>query len=181
MMKEIWLFGFAIIFFASMTFYNSVLAIRKKESFVPAIISFLMTLAVFFFFMEMPVFGFLFFTAGLLLAVAKSSNFSKIHEEKILNELEKIDCKTSIKINDFLTWNAWAKIIVKYGAKRAALFYTFFIVSIGSMIWLVFGLIYPGFFKLTSWLTYFAVTLLFFYYDFSKIFRKALTKAKTDE
>ncbi len=180
-MKEIWLFGFGMIFFASMTLYNLVLATKRKGSFIPAIISFLMTLAVFFSFMEMPVLGFLFFIAGLLLAVVKSSKLSKIREEKILNELEKIDCKTSIRINDFLTWKAWAKIIVKYGAKRAALFYTFFVVLIGTMIWLVFGIIYPGFLKLTSWLTYFAVILLLFYYDFSKIFAKALIKVKTNE
>ena len=126
MMKEILLLG--IGFFAFMTVYNLIVAIRRKEGFTPTIVAFLMTLATLFIFFEQVLYGILCFCTMVIVAVAKHSEALNIRKERISKELEKINSKEHpVKLRDFLTRKGWVKIIVKYGAKKAAMFYTLFV------------------------------------------------------
>ena len=138
MMKEILLLG--IGFFAFMTVYNLIVAIKRKEDFTPTIVTFLMTLATLFIFFEQVLYGILCFCTMVIVAVAKHSEALNIREEEISKELERIDSKGQpIKLRDFLTWKSWAIIIVKHGAKKAAMFYALFVAICMTLIWMFFG------------------------------------------
>ena len=181
MMKEILLLG--IGFFAFMTVYNLIVAIRRKEGFTPTIVAFLMTLATLFIFFEQVLYGILCFCVMVIVAVAKHSEALNSREERISKELEKIDSKEPIKLWDFLTftWNGWVKIIVKHGAKKAAMFYALFVAICVTLIWMLLRIIFPDDMHLNlSWLVIFIVTFsAFFYYDFSKAFERALKGVKS--
>ena len=180
MMKEILLLG--IGFFAFMTVYNLIVAIRRKEGFTPTIVAFLMTLATLFIFFEQVLYGILCFVAMVIVAVVKHSEGSKIREERISKELEKIDSKEQrVKLRDFLTWKSWAIIIVKHGAKKAAMFYTLFVAICITLIWVLLRIFFPEDMQpQPSWLIGFIVTFCaLFYYDFSKVFERALKEVKS--
>ena len=174
MMKEILIFG--ILFFALMTVYDLIVSIRRKESFMPAIVGFFMTLVALLIFFEQFLYATLFFIALVIVAVVKRSETSKILEGKISQELEKIDSKEPLKLKDFLGWKGWAKIALKHSAKKAAFFYAS-LVAIGIiLIWLLFCVIFPEDVQLGwSWWACFIVTsFTLIYYEYSKIFKKAL-------
>lgn len=174
MMKEILIFG--ILFFALMTVYNLIVSIRRKESFMPAIVGFFMTLVALLIFFEQFLYATLFFIALVIVAVVKRSETSKILEGKISQELEKIDSKEPLKLKDFLGWKGWAKIALKHGAKKAAFFYASFVAIGIILIWLLFCAIFPEDVQLGwSWWACFIVTSsTLIYYEYSKIFKKAL-------
>ncbi|MCK4736164.1 MAG: hypothetical protein KAT65_27165 [Methanophagales archaeon] len=174
MMKEILLLG--IGFFAFMTVYNLIVAIRRKEGFTPTIMAFLMTVATLFIFFEQVLYGILCFVAMVIVAVVKHSEGSKIREGRISKELEKIDSKEPIKLRDFLTWKSWAITIVKHGAKKAAMFYALFVAICITLIWGLLRIFFPEDMQpQPSWLICFIVTFCaLFYYDFSKVFERAL-------
>jgi hypothetical protein len=120
-----------------MTVYNLIVAIRRKEGFTPTFVAFLMTLAMLFIFFEQVLYGVLCFCTMVIVAVAKHSEALNIREEEISKELERIDSKEQpIKLRDFLTftWKSWVKIIVKQGAKKAAMFYALFVAICMTLI-----------------------------------------------
>lgn len=164
-----------------MTVYNLIVSIRRKESFTPTLVAFLMTLATLFIFFEQVLYGILCFCAMAIVAIAKHSEALNIREEEISKELERIDSKATIKLRDFLTWKGWAIIIMKHGAKKAAMFYASFVAICITLIWMFFGIIFPeDVHRILSWLVIFIVTFsAFFYYDFSKVFKRALKEVKS--
>jgi len=180
MIKGILLFGIGC--FAFMTVYNLIVAIRRKEGFTPTLVAFLMTLATGFIFFEQVLYGILCFCALVIVAVAKHSEALNIREEKISKELEKINSKEQpVKLRDFLTWKSWAIIIMKHGAKKAAMFYALFVAIGITLIWMFFWIIFPeDVHRNLSWLVIFIVTFsALFYYDFSKVFERALKEVKS--
>lgn len=187
-MDKILLFG--ILFFAFMTVYNLIISIKRKESIASAIVCFLMTLMVLLIFLNQIFYGLLCFVATTIIAtiylvkvMLKPSELSKSWGEKISKELEKKGCKDSLKLKDFLRWRGFAKIAVKYGAKKAAFFYASFIVASISLLLLFFCVIFPEVAQISlgEWISSIAIGFIFLYYVSSKVFEKALKDMNTNE
>lgn len=143
MAKEILIFG--ILFFGFMTVYNLIISIRRKESFTPAIIGFLMTSGVLLIFFGRALYGSALFIIALIVAVMNRGETLKIPERKLLQELENIDNKEHIKLSDFLSGQkAWAKLIIKHGAKRAAVFYGLYMAICSTIVLWLFSWGFPA-------------------------------------
>lgn len=173
MAKEILIFG--ILFFGFMTVYNLIISIRRKESFTPAIVSFLMTSGVLLIFFGQALCGSALFIIALIVAVMNRSETLKIPERKLLQELENIDNEEHIKLSDFLSGQkVWAKLIIKHGAKRAALFYSLYMAICSTIVLWLFSWGFPADVQLDwHWLEFIVIISALFYYHQRKIFEKA--------
>ncbi|NOR48184.1 MAG: hypothetical protein GQ533_09110 [Methanosarcinaceae archaeon] len=187
-MDKILLFG--ILFFAFMTLYNLKIAIKQKKDFIPAIIGFLFTLMVLLVYFKQIFYGLMCITVIAVISIIylvkvmlKPSELSKSWGEKISKELEKKGCKDPLKLKDFLRWRGFAKIAVKYGAKKAAFFYASFIVASISLLLLFFCVIFPEVAQISlgEWISFIAIGFIFLYYVSSKVFEKALKDVNTNE
>ncbi len=76
MAKEILIF--AILFFGFMTIYSLIISIRRKESFTPAIISFLMTSGVLLIFFGQTLYGSALFVIAMIVAIMYRGETLKI-------------------------------------------------------------------------------------------------------
>ena len=174
MAKEILIF--AILFFGLMTVYSLIISIRRKESFTPAIISFLMTSGVLLIFFGQTLYGSALFVIAMIVAIMYRGETLKIQEKTLLQELENIDNKEHIKLSDFyFGQKGWAKLIIKHGAKRAALFYGLYIAIGSTMLLWLFSWGFPEAFQpgWWYWLEFIVIFFAFFYYQQRKIFENA--------
>jgi len=167
-----------------MTIYSLIISIRRKESFTPAIISFLMTSGVLLIFFGQTLYGSALLVIAMIVAIMYRGETLKIQEKTLLQELGNIDNKEHIKLSDFyFGQRGWAKLVIKHGAKRAALFYGLCI-AIGStmLVWLFsWGFpeaLQPGW----RWLEFIVIFSALYFYHQRKIFEKALgdLNKKTD-
>jgi drug/metabolite transporter (DMT)-like permease len=182
MAKEILIF--AIVFFGFMTVYNLIISIRRKESFTPAIVSFLMTSGVSLIFFGRDLYGSALFVIAMIVALMNRSTTLKIPERKLLQELENVDNKEHIKPSDFLSGQkVWAKLIIKHGAKRAAVFYGLYIAICSTIVLWLFSWGFPEDVPPDwYWLEFIVIISALFYYHQRKIFENALgdLNEKTD-
>ncbi len=120
----------------------------------------------------------------LLLSTTENVRTRKIQEKTLLQELENIDNKEHIKLSDFyFGQKGWAKLVIKHGAKRAALFYGLCI-AIGStmLLWLFSWGFAEGLQPGWRWLEFIVIFSALYFYHQRKIFEKALgdLNEKTD-
>jgi len=177
-MQIFWIF--AIAFFAFMTVYNTLTSIKRKETFAPAIIGFLMTMAVLSCFLGKIIYGILFFVASVIVSRAKSSEISKIEEKRISQEFEKIDDEEPLKLKDFLFgWKAWRIIAVRHGAKKAAfllsLFFAIILILMFLLLWKIFPDFVPNKYFLLEFIILFPVIHYYVIYKkFNRIFENII-------
>ncbi len=145
MTKEVLIFG--ILFFAFMTMFNIFMAIKRKHSFTPAIVAFFMALAAVLFYFGQFLYGFISFAISVIVAVVKSNETSRALEKQFSQELEKTNIKEPLRIRDFLFWRGWVKVALRFGAKKAAMFYALFVVGIAIVIWSLFIILFPASFE----------------------------------
>ncbi len=178
MVKEVLIFG--VLFFASLTLFNVYLAIKRKESFAPAIVGFFMMLMAVFFYFDKFLYGFISSAVSIVVAIVKSSEVSKSLDKQIKQEMEKTDIKEPLKIRDFLTWKGWVKIAMRQGAEKAALVYAL-VLAVGVVIvWSLLINFFPEGFKepfgarIYLYAGVFAVVFFFYY---RRAFETALKNA----
>ncbi|MCX9010179.1 MAG: hypothetical protein OIN66_03550 [Candidatus Methanoperedens sp.] len=177
MVKEVLIFG--ILFFASLTLFNVFLAIKRKESFAPAIVGFFMMLMALFFYFDKFLYGFMSFAVSVIVAVVKYNEASKTLERQFKQEIEKTDITEPLKIRDFLTWKGWVKIAMRKGAEKAALVYALFLAAVAVIVWLLLINLFPPEFEESFgariYLYAGVFTVVFFFY-YRRAFEKALKK-----
>lgn len=113
---------FAISFFAFMTVYNVVMAIRGRVSFAPAIAGALMTVAVCLIMAEETFYATLFLAAAALVSFVKLSEASRTLGKGVAGDLRKIGSGERFRPTDLLLRKGMARAIARYGPRKAALF-----------------------------------------------------------
>ena len=117
----------AAIFFVVIGLYNLYRAYKKKESYIPFFISFLMLVLLLVMYFS-PVLGTLCIFLSTLFAVYKWPAIKQYQQKRILDSFNKNDYSKELKIKEILIGNKlWGKLALKYGAKKAALIYSLYI------------------------------------------------------